>query len=293
MRVLSFHLCVEADENRIFNGTEPTPDDIRAIERADAVILPQGCQERLYRVVCRHCAHVFPDYDACFRYPGKTGQHALFREMRVPHPHTVSYAALADFGVAQEPPLPYPFVFKFCWGGEGQFVFLVKDREELNRCLTMAADWERRDRKGFLLQEYIPCGGRSLRVVVIGKYYYSYWRWVEDGGFYTNLAKGAVIDTAFSPDLQEKAVMSLQDFCTRTRINLAGFDFLFSTRDEDCPPLFLEINYCFRTRGIGGVDSYHRLLDQGIRSWLSGLGRRSGSVRAGKHVKLKRRGAGP
>ncbi len=165
----------------------------------------------------------------------------------------------------------YPFVFKFSWGGEGNNVFLIQSPKDLALCLERAREWERQGKKEFLLQEYVPTGGRSLRVVVIGNNFYSYWRKVADGGFYTNLAKGASIDRDSFPELQEKAVMALRDVCRKTGINLAGFDFLFSTQDPENTPLFLEINVCFRCRGLGGADSFNRLLVQGIREWLAQL----------------------
>ncbi|MEN8199826.1 MAG: glutathione synthase, partial [Thermodesulfobacteriota bacterium] len=118
----------------------------------------------------------------------------------------------------------------------------------------------------------IPTDGRSLRVVVIGQSYYSYWRVASEDQFYTNLARGATIDHELFPHLQDKAVQEVKAFCGKSGVNLAGFDFLFSTTEEaPPPPLFLEINYCFRTKGLGGPDRYLDLLTAGIRKWLAGL----------------------
>lgn len=267
MKVLSFHLLIEAEHNRIASRNGFSSEDKKAMEAADAVILPQGCRKSLYRTARRHCAHVFPNYDVVYQYPGKTGQGTFFKEMALPHPKTNIFPTLNHF---RERPhtFPYPFVFKFSWGGEGKNVFLINSAEDLARCLEKAVEWEHQDRKGFLLQEYIPTGGRSLRVVVIGNSYYSYWREGRDGGFYTNLAKGAVIERDASPELQDKAVRMLRNVCRKTGINLAGFDFLFSIEDPQKTPLFLEINVCFRCKGLGGVDAYHRLLEKGIKAWL-------------------------
>ena len=270
MNVLSYHLCIETDHNRVFSGDSPAAADIEAIKKADAVILPQGCKEILYRTACRHCAHVFPDYSVCYAYPVKTGQHALFKEMGVPHPLTISYQDISQFTDFPDSFL-FPFVFKFSWGGEGTNVFLVRSEEDLRQCLARARKWEKQNKKGFILQEYVPTNGRSLRVVVIGNTFYSYWRQSTDAGFYTNLAKGAVVDRHSCPELQEKAVVMLKDFCPKTGINLAGFDFLFPATQKNPDPLFLEINFCFRCKGLGGVDRYHQLLEEGIRQWLSDL----------------------
>jgi len=276
MKVLSFHLLIEADQNRIVWGNSLSTEDKKAIEAADAVILPQGCRESLYRAARRHCAHVFPNYDVVFQYPGKTGQDAFFKKMALPHPETQSFHSLSRFTRTSHS-FTYPFVFKFSWGGEGNNVFLIKSAEDLAQCLEKAKEWEHQDKKGFLLQEYVPTGGRSLRVVVIGNNFYSYWRQVGDGGFYTNLAKGAFIEHESSPELQKRAVTVLRDVCRKTGINLAGFDFLFSTDDPENIPLFLEINVCFLCKGLGGVDAYHLLLEQGIREWLAQISREKNS----------------
>jgi len=108
-----------------------------------------------------------------------------------------------------------------------------------------------------------------LRVVVIGKDFYPYWRCVSGGGFYTNLARGAFIDYESIPHLQQKGVAVLRDFCGETGIDLAGFDFLFADGDINQIPLFLEINFCFRCRGLGGVDMYHRYLERAVKGWLA------------------------
>ncbi|MFH1218033.1 MAG: glutathione synthase [Pseudomonadota bacterium] len=272
MNVLSYHLCIETDNNRVVRSDEPSPADIEAMACADAVILPQGCRESFYVAARRACPHVFPDYEVCFSYPGKIGQAALFRKMKVLHPLTFSFQNIEKFsGVPL--PFPYPFVFKSSWGGEGNNVFLVESEDDLHCCLERAAHWQRSRRGGFLLQEYVHAGGRSLRVVVIGSDFYPYWRRVESGGFYTNLAKGAIIDRESFPHLQERAVAASQDFCAKTGINLAGFDFLFDFRVNDPAPFFLEINFCFRCKGLGGVDAYHRYLEKGIREWLRKINR--------------------
>ncbi|MCB2184352.1 MAG: hypothetical protein KQH63_20175, partial [Desulfobulbaceae bacterium] len=270
MNILSYHLCIEADQNRIFSGITPSSEDILALQSSDAVILPQPCKESLYRAACLHCSHVFPNYDVFFEYQGKTGQNRLFQEIDVPHPQTVSFSDVNQFSV-DACHLDFPFVFKLSWGGEGRNVFLVKSEKDLALCLEKARESEKSGGKGFIVQEYIDTGGRSLRVVVIHDRFISYWRQVADGGFYTNLAKGAVPDHQSAPELQEKAVCALRDFCHKTGINLAGFDFLFDAKNQDPAALFLEINFCFRCKGLGGVGEYHKLLEQGISEWLKDI----------------------
>jgi len=268
MNVLSYNRCIETNNNRILRGEVPSVEEISAMRQADAIILPQGCRESLYFAARRVCRHVFPNYDIFFAFPDKTGQAALFKKMGVLHPQTLAFKCVSHYsGISL--PFSYPFVFKFGWGGEGNNVFLIQSAAELHHCLLKAAEYETQGKRGFLVQEYVPTGGRSLRVVVIGKDFYPYWRCVAGGGFYTNLARGAFIDYGSFPHLQKKAVAVLRDFCENTGINLAGFDFLFADGECNQPPLFLEINFCFRCRGLGGVDMYHRYLERAVKAWLA------------------------
>ena len=276
MDVLSFHLCIEAKHNRVCRGGHnPSPEDIATIKQADAVLLPPYCKESLYQRACDYCTHVFPNYKQRYQYPGKTGQAALFQDMNVSHPKTQIYRSISSWHNGKDRQFDFPFVFKLDWGGEGNNVHLVHTEEELTDCLVKAETWEHDQNKpGFVLQQYIPTGGRSLRVVVINKKYFSYWRRGAEGcdTFYSNIAKGASIDQKSDPHLQQAAVTTLKKFCQQTQINLAGFDFIFNKDDSDNSPYFLEINYCFRTTGLGGPGVYQLLLEQGVREWLTKIG---------------------
>jgi ribosomal protein S6--L-glutamate ligase len=278
--ILSFHPLYVADHDLLCAGRDPGPTELTVIQEAEAVILPQGCRESLYRMATDNCAHVFPDYDARFAYPEKIGQTKLFQKIGVPHPRTVIYEnrilSAADYdAVLNTPPFDLPFVFKFNWGGEGETVFCLDTRDAIEKALNKAILYEKSGQYGFLLQELVPSKGRSLRVVVIHQSYISYWRVQNDAnGFYTNLTKGAKIDTISDPALQEAAVAVTRNFCAQTKINLAGFDFLFSEADLAAgiiQPLFLEINYFFGRKGLGGSEKYYKILQDEIDNWLSGL----------------------
>ena len=275
--ILSFHPLYTADLNLLCAGRDPGPPELAAIRQSKAVILPQGCRESLFRAAKNNCAHVFPDYDARFVYPEKIGQAKLFQKMKVPHPHTVVYdkCVLPELGyraLLNTLPLELPFVFKFNWGGEGETVFLLQSLEAVEKMLNKTDLYEKSGQYGFLLQELIPSKGRSLRVVVIHQSYTSYWRvHDETDGFYTNLKKGAKIDAESDPALQETAIAATRRFCDRTKINLAGFDFLFSETDLAAGvirPLFLEINYFFGRKGLGGSENYYKILQAEINSWI-------------------------
>jgi ribosomal protein S6--L-glutamate ligase len=271
LKTLSFHLLIETQKNRLASKT-PGKEDLFAIQAADAVILPQGCNIALYNMAKDNCRNVFPNYDAFYNFPGKTGQAILFQQTGVVHPETCVYQNLASFNFKKNCHLPFPQVFKFSWGGEGSNVFLVKNKQELVLCLEKAREFEKNKKTGFIIQEYIPTGGLSLRVVVIGNYYLSYWRvGQEPDCFYSNLAKGASLDFHSYPERQKAAVKVLKNFCQKTKINLAGFDFIFSSGQNEPLPMFLEINYFFRTKGLGGADNYLKILENEIKNWLNNI----------------------
>jgi hypothetical protein len=170
--ILSFHPLFSADRQIICAGRAPGPDERQAISAATAVILPQACRQDLYEMVRENCALYFPNYDARFAFPGKTGQHLLFKKAGVPHPRTVSFSDTRAFRrqcrrIPDDLPFGFPCVFKFDWGGEGETVHPVDSVSCLKEILATASAFERTGQSGFLLQEMIPAGNRSLRVAVI------------------------------------------------------------------------------------------------------------------------------
>lgn len=249
-------------------GGLPGKEDIKAMDRADAVILPQGCGKEVYLLARQHCSHVFPDYEARFHYPGKTGQARLFSEHMAPCPGYLVLEKIEDYS-AESLPFNYPFVVKGAWGGEGNNVVLIENDRDFEAARQKVLSWLKNG--GCLVQQYIPSGGKSLRVVVIGRSFYPYWRINQKGGFYSNLAKGAVVCSRSFKSLQERALNTLRPFCRSTGINLAGFDFIFSSKVKDPQPFFLEINYSFRTRGLGGPDYFLELMAKEVRQWIADL----------------------
>ncbi len=273
--IVSFQPIFEAEKNIICAGREPDADDLAAIKAAEAVVLPQGCSQALYEMAAANCRHVFPNYEARFRYAGKIGQIHLFQKNGTAHPHAEAYVSLDDFRQrcgddSQKIPLALPSVFKFDWGGEGETVYLLKSRQDLRKALQKAADFEGSGQKGFLLQEFVPTQGRTLRVVVIGQALISYWRIQEDTDtFASNVSRGAHIDPEWSPERQNVARVFVKNFCNKTGINLAGFDVIFAPVKAHIKPLMLEINYFFGRRGLGGSDAYYEILNGEIDNWLT------------------------
>jgi ribosomal protein S6--L-glutamate ligase len=278
--ILSFHPLYEADQHILCAGRDPGREELAAIKAARAVILPQGCRKSLYVMARQNCPHVFPNYDKRFEFPYKIGQARLFQHMGVPHPRTRCYSSVAAFQNANAcalpaPDFPFPCVFKFDWGGEGDNVFLVKSPPDLEKLISRAVSYEKTGQYGFLLQEYIPTQGRSLRVVVIHQAFISYWRQqASQTQFYTNIKHGAVLEPDRDPLIQKNAVETATTFCSYSGINLAGFDFLFSAstlKQGRIEPLFLEINYFFGRKGLGGSDAYYKILQHEIDNWVKNI----------------------
>ncbi len=275
--ILSFHPCFVGDKNIICAGREPDSEDLKAIKQADAVILPQGCKESLYKVASNNTSNIFPDYDARFKYPDKIGQIELFKKTKIKYPQTESFNRVKNFtdklsSSFSKLPMQRPFVFKFDWGGEGDNVFLVKTMEHLDSILKKAVEYEKTGQTGFMIQEFIPSLNRSLRVVIIGQTIISYWRKNHNDLFGTSIKRGAHIDHCSDPDLQHAACTAAKLFCKDTSINLAGFDFLFSSKNSRDTPFFLEINYFFGREGLGGSENYYNILVKEIKKWLNSIG---------------------
>ena len=272
--IVSFHPIIAGDKNIICAGRDPGPKEADAIKTADAVILPQGCRWSLYEMAAAGCRHVFPDYRARFRFPGKTGQTKLFSHFDLPHPRTRTFACLSEFhdqtGFSPKNSVfDFPLVFKFDWGGEGDTVARVDSADALENILEKTATWERAGQAGFLIQEFIPTDGRSLRVAVIGTRRFSYWRVPPDsGGFGTALAKGAIIDADSDPHLQAAGIATANRLCEKTGINLAGIDLIFPEPSQTPEPQLLEINYFFGRTGIGGSEQYYQILQSEVEKWL-------------------------
>jgi ribosomal protein S6--L-glutamate ligase len=274
--ILSFHPLIAADKNILCAGRNPDKQDLDAIKHADAIILPIGCKKNLYTLVQDHCRHVFPNYDMRFDFPGKLGQIELFQKQGINYPATQSFCDFKEFELKYghlkiKEPMNLPFVFKFDWGGEGENVFLIRTHSDLLSLLDMARCFENTGQKGFLIQELIPAALKSLRTVVIGKKLFSYWRiQLRKNEFKTSLCSGSVIDYNSDPELIEKAESDLGLFLKKTSINLAGFDFLFSPVSSK--PYFIEINYFFGRKGLGGSEKFYMIFIKEINRWLKSLG---------------------
>jgi len=273
--ILSFHPIITADKNMLCAGRDPGEPELLAIRQASAVILPQGCRQSLYDMAAAHCPHVFPNYAAKFGYPGKIGQAALFAHFGLPHPETETFTSVSDFYASRQHTdnTNFPLVFKFDWGGQGDTVMRIDSPAGLEKALNKVQSYEKTGQSGFLIQDYIPSGNRSLRVAVIGRQRIAYWRIQPDPDqFGTALSKGAEINDHADPDKQAEGIAVVDQLCEKTGINLAGVDLIFPENHKKKPePLLLEINFFFGRTGIGGSERFYSILRREVKNWLKGL----------------------
>jgi ribosomal protein S6--L-glutamate ligase len=272
-RVLSLHPVIEGDafywDRGVWNRNV-----FHEISRAAAVILPQTVDREFYYLCRKLCPHVFPNYDIRFQWEGKVGDTLAFWAYGMKHPRTLVFprveTLLGDHPQMdhQTPELPpYPFVLKGAQGGEGKQVWLIEGPDDLEKKLQTLQQFELQGCSGFVIQEYLADLERDLRVVVVGDQVFSYWR--KGPGFLHNIARGGEIDDASDPDMQEWGREKVKQFCLQSRVNLAAFDLIFVPGDSD--PFFLEINYTFGRKGLGGSESFYRLLRDSIERWLAAV----------------------
>jgi ribosomal protein S6--L-glutamate ligase len=268
--ILSFHPCFTADHQIILGDRPLNEEDRRLIQCARAVILAQGRADGIHAECLAAGVPVFPDYEMRRTYPGKVGQSRLFERFQLHHPRTFRWK---NMGLFRKKAIPheFPFVIKDNGSHEAEGVFLVTDSESLNTALDSPALKGDVESKGFITQDFVPSGGNVLRAVIMGREIRTYWkRPVQPGQMITTISKGARIDHGWKPTLQEKGKAQARVLAERTGINLAAVDFIFPLSKKDPEPLFLEINYFFGRRGLGGMDAYYRLLHKAVQDWIEG-----------------------
>ena len=139
--ILSFHPCFVADAQVILADRKLSAEDRRLIRSADAIILPQSCSLPLYRACNKSEAHVFPDYELRFRYPGKVGQSLLFEKLKIPHPATKRWPSVKKFRALRkdQSALPHemPFFLKADKSHEGEGVYFITDEDRLETVLGL------------------------------------------------------------------------------------------------------------------------------------------------------------
>jgi ribosomal protein S6--L-glutamate ligase len=282
--ILSFHPCIDADVQVILGDRDLDDDQRDLIKHAKAIILPQSCTFDLFTACSSSKAFVFPNYTYRFKYPGKIGQKALFERLNYPHPETLSWRSVSEYEAALTKSgfhaQGFPLVLKADRSHEGEGVIFVGDQTSLKKALADMKRQEGTGQSGFVTQNFVASAGNALRSVIIGSRIFSYWkRPATDEALITTISKGARIDHCWRPELQQKARAMTQQFSLETGINLAALDFVFDLSKKSPEPLFLEINYYFARRGLGGNERYYPLVYQAIRDWLFFCGLAPDSVK--------------
>ena len=247
--------------------------DRNLIRDAQAVILPQGRVGRIFHACLKADVAMFPDYQARHDYPGKVGQSRLFETFQLPHPRTFRWSGVDQLKEMARRSHEFPFVVKDNFSHEAEGVFVITGPESFKSAIDLLALKKKGEKVGLVTQDFVPTGGNVLRSVIMGERVISYWkRPSKPGQVVTTISRGALIDHDWKPGLQEKGRKMAQVLAARTGINLAAVDFVFPLLKEDPEPLFLEINYFFGRRGLGGMDAYYRLLFETVQDWLKGMG---------------------
>jgi ribosomal protein S6--L-glutamate ligase len=273
--IISFHPRIKGDENlRLTPKRDFTENDAEKIASAKAVVFTQHVKLHQYDFCKARCSNLFPDYTYRFGFEGKYGNARLFKKFRSPHPETICYKSVEDFKRRhfknQAPLLPFPFVLKGDRGGGGWAVFLVKNENDLTKKLAILDDPHLHPAKRFIAQAFVAHGGKDLRVVVIGDIIKPYWRCQPNPAeFRNNVGRGAVIDHESNPDMMKRGVKCVNNFCSKTGINLAAFDVLFDQHHRE--PLLSEINFLFGRKGLGGSSQFHIFLNLAVKAWLHRL----------------------
>lgn len=271
--ILSFHPCFLGDTLVILGDGTIDSHDLRHINEAEVILLPQYCTPELYRACKDSSAQLFPNYDVRFRYPGKIGQSLLFKKLNHAHPQTRQWSSVEAFKKGYHEggfPHPLPFLIKADEAHEAENIYQISDEAALNSSMEDLQRMERWGSSGFVSQELIPAEGNVLRVVIIGKKTITYWKRAQrPGQTITTISRGAEVDQHWRPDLQEKGEKEAKKLAAATGINLAAIDFIFDFCQADPEPLFLEINYVFGRRGLGGSMNFYRLLSEALQEWLT------------------------
>ncbi len=280
--ILSFHPCITADHQIILGHRDPDFHDSIYIARSELIILPQTCSEKLYTMCSESSADIFPDYTARFGFPGKTGQNILFNKSNLPQPVTYIWDSVTHFRAAFERHVPhnFPFILKEDRSHESDGIYIINDRHDIYLSLKKIEEKYNFKPGRFISQEFIHSDGKTLRVVVMGDRFTSYWKSITNPDQkLSSINKGAMVDFDWRPDLQKKGIDIVKELSFKTCVNLAAIDIIFPLDQANPDPLLLEINFYFGRKGLGGSINYYRLLFGAISEWMDKNGHDSKKIK--------------
>jgi len=235
------------------------------LRNAAGVLMPKYFSPIRYRQVAELAPNHFPRLGPRYLYRGKASQIRLFQELDLPHPQTVVYDNPTQaLRACHRTGLPFsPCVLKGDRGGGGSAVFPIHTWADFEGCIQQLPPAE-----PVLLQEFVNHEGMDLRVVIVGQMTKSYFR-VGNGNFYNNVAQGGRIEHDLYPQKQLLGRQMARSLCSDAGIDVAGLDLMFPAHKS---PLFIEINFLFGRKGIGGRLGYDRLFRQAVQEWINTSG---------------------
>jgi len=261
---VSLHHKIKLDKNLPAIGyLDSESKDL--ISGAKGVLMPKYFSPVRYKKVSSLATAHFPNLRPRYHYRGKAEQINLFNKYGFRHPETTIYDTPKSARKAfnkNNISFDQPFVLKGDKGGGGSQVFPIRTPSDFNCYLEHLHPEE-----PVLLQEWIQNDGMDLRIVIIGDITKSYFR-IGNDSFYNNISKGAEISYHLYPEKQRQGIQLVKQLTDREDINLAAFDVIF---DPCGDPLFLEINFLFGTKGLGGSRQYEQLFRQAISNWMNKL----------------------
>lgn len=138
---------------------------------------------------------------------------------KIPHPKTWIFSNETTFR-AKISEIPIPCVAKIPIGAKGEGVVLLKTMDEI----INYADEKFKKNKLIYIQEYIEIPNRDIRVRVIDyKTTFSFFRYIVEGDFRTNLSLGAKWDKC-EPNDEIKSIAEKSALVMQTKI--AGVDII-------------------------------------------------------------------
>jgi len=272
MEIVSFHPLIKAQINSSVAGkTILSPRQLRLIKKADAIILPQICPEFLYQAVREFQKPCFPDQEIRYKCQDKASQIRFFQANNIPHPKTLIFQnlqCLAEYLKKNSWEWGFPLVLKSCWAHEGDGVFVLMDEKDF---FIKSPEIENKVSKHepIITQSLVPTKGYVLRIVTFYKELIPYWK--VGTGPIISIAKGAKIVENLFPELKEKGINSLKELKEKIRIDLSAIDMIFDM-EKIIGPLWLEINFSFGRKGLGGSKKFYAHLLRAVKTWLKDLG---------------------
>jgi len=261
---VSLHHKIKLDKNIPAIGTLHQ-EYLELLSGATGVLMPKYFSPVRYRKVSSIATNHFPNLSPRYSYRGKAEQIKLFGRYGFNYPETTVYNTPKSAHKAlnrNNISFDRPFVLKGDKGGGGSQVFPIKGKSDFRHYLDHLHPEE-----PVLLQEWIQNDGMDLRIVMVGDIIKSYFR-IGSDSFYNNISKGAEISYDLYPEKQKLGIKMVNQLSSKENINLAAFDVMFAPSGS---PYFLEINFLFGTKGLGGSRGYEKIFRQAINNWMDKL----------------------